>query len=87
MRPLTMQEDSLDKGTSCPSHCPSSAAPLTVDPEKYDCIISALDRHRGYIVAIPGKKSKQKDKKDKQGVGDQAKTHRPSHDLALADNL
>ena len=31
-----------------------------------------MDRHSGYIVAVPGKKSKKKDKKDKQGVGLQA---------------
>ena len=31
-------------------------------------------RHSGYIVAVPGKKSKKKDKKDKHGVGLQAKT-------------
>ena len=39
---------------------------LTVEAEKYDCIISA--------VADPGKKSKKKDKKDKLRVGVQAKT-------------
>ena len=33
-----------------------------------------MDRHSGYIVAVPGKKSKKKDKKDKHGVGLQAKT-------------
>ena len=47
---------------------------VTVEGEKYDCIISAVDRHSGYIVAVPGKKSKKKDKKDKHGVGLQAKT-------------
>ena len=47
---------------------------VTVEVEKYDCIISAVDRHSGYIVAVPGKKSKKKDKKDKHGVGLQAKT-------------
>ena len=41
---------------------------------KYDCIISAVDGHSGYIVAVPGKKSKKKDKRDKNGVGLQAKT-------------
>ena len=47
---------------------------VTVQGEKYDCIISAVDRHSGYIVAVPGKKSKKKDKKDKHGTGLQAKT-------------
>ena len=47
---------------------------VTVEGEKYDCIISAVDRHSGYIVAVRGKKSKEKDKKDKHGVGLQAKT-------------
>ena len=37
-------------------------------------ISSHGDRHSGYIVAVPGKKSKKKDKKDKHGVGLQAKT-------------
>ena len=47
---------------------------VTVEGEKYDCIISAVDRHSGYIVAVPGKKSKKKDKNDKHGVAFQAKT-------------
>ena len=47
---------------------------VTVEGEIYDCIISAVDRHSGYIVAVPGKKSKKKDKEDKLGVGLQAKT-------------
>ena len=47
---------------------------VTVQSEKYDCIISAVDRHSGYIVAVPGKKPKEKDKKDKHGVGLQGKT-------------
>ena len=46
---------------------------VTVDGETYDCVILAVDRHSGYIVAVPGKKSKKKDKKDKHGVGLQAK--------------
>ena len=46
----------------------------TVEGETYDCVILAVDRHSGYIVAVPGKKSKKKDKKDKHGVGLQAKT-------------
>ena len=47
---------------------------VTVDGETYDCVILAVDRHSGYIAAVPGKKSKKKDKKDKHGVGLQAKT-------------
>ena len=45
---------------------------VTVEEGKYDCIISAVDRHSGCIVAVPGKKSQKKDKKDKHGVGLQA---------------
>ena len=37
---------------------------VTVEGETYDCV----------ILAVPGKKSKKKDKKDKHGVGLQAKT-------------
>ena len=47
---------------------------VTVAGEIYDCVILAVDRHSGYIVAVRGKKSKKKDKKDKHGVGLQAKT-------------
>ena len=47
---------------------------VTVEGETYDCVILAVDRHSGYIVAVPGKKSKKKDKKDKHGVGLQSKT-------------
>ena len=47
---------------------------VTVEGETYDCVILAVDRHSGYIVAVPGKKSKKKDKKDKHGVELRAKT-------------
>ena len=47
---------------------------VTVEGETYDCVILVVDRHSGYIVVVPGKKSKKKDKKDKHGVGLQAKT-------------
>ena len=47
---------------------------VTVEEETYDSVILAVDRHSGYIMAVPGKKSKKKDKKDKHGVGLQAKT-------------
>ena len=46
---------------------------VTVEKEQYDCIISAVDRHSGCIVAVPGKKSKKKNKNNKHGVGLQAK--------------
>ena len=47
---------------------------VTVEGEVFGCVILAVDRHSGYIVAVPGKKSKKKDKRDKHGVGLQAKT-------------
>ena len=47
---------------------------VTVEGETYNCVILAVDRHSGYIVAVPGKKSKKIDKKDRHGVGLQAKT-------------
>ena len=45
---------------------------VTVEGKTYDCVILAVNRHSGYIVAVPGKKSKKKEKKDKHGVGLQA---------------
>ena len=47
---------------------------VTVEGEPYDCVILAVDTHSRYIVAVPGKKSKKKDKKDKHRVGLQANT-------------
>ena len=47
---------------------------VTVEGEVFVCVILAVDRHSGYIVAVPGKKSERKDKRDKHGVGLQAKT-------------
>ena len=47
---------------------------VTVEGEKYDCIISAVDQYSGYFVAVSGKESKKKNKKDKHGLGPQAKT-------------
>ena len=38
---------------------------VTGEGQTYDCVVLALDRHSGYIVAVPGKKSKKKDGKDK----------------------
>ena len=49
-------------------------AEVIVEGEVFDRVISAVDRHSGYIVAVRGEKSKKKDKRDKQGVGLQAKT-------------
>ena len=46
---------------------------VTVEGETYDCVFLSVDRHSGYIVAVPDKKSKKKDKKDKHGVGLQTK--------------
>ena len=57
-----------------PRRAPTTPRRVTVDGETYDCVILAVDRHSGYIVAVPGKKSKKKGKKDKHGVGLQAKT-------------
>ena len=47
---------------------------VTVEGEVFDCVFLAANRHSGYIVAVPGKKSKKMDKRDKHGVGLQAKT-------------
>ena len=47
---------------------------VTVEREVFDSVVLAVDRHSGYIAAVPGKKSKKKDKRDKHGVGLQAKT-------------
>ena len=47
---------------------------VTLEGEVFDCVILEVDRHRGYIVAVPGTKSKKKDKEDKHGAGLQAKT-------------
>ena len=47
---------------------------VTVEGGRYDCIISAVDRHSGYIVAVLARKSREKDRKDKHGVGLQAET-------------
>ena len=45
-----------------------------VDGEVFDCVISGVDRHSGYILAFPGNESQKKDQRDKHGVGLQAKT-------------
>ena len=47
---------------------------VTMKGEVFDCVILAVDRHSGYIVAVPGKTSKRKDMMDKHGVGLQPKT-------------
>ena len=47
---------------------------VTVEGEVFDCVNFAVDRHRGYVVAVPGKESKKRDKRDKHGVELQAKT-------------
>ena len=38
---------------------------VTVEGEVFDCVIFAVNRHSGYIVAVPSKKSKKTDKRDK----------------------
>ena len=45
-----------------------------MEGEVFDCVISAVNGHSGYIVVVPGNKSRKKDKKDNHGVGLQAKT-------------
>ena len=47
---------------------------VTVESEVFGCDILAVDRHSGYMVAVPGKKPKKKDKTDKHGMGLQATT-------------
>ena len=47
---------------------------VPVEGEVFDCIILAADRHSGFIVAVLGKKSKNKDKSDKHGEAKQAMT-------------
>ena len=47
---------------------------VTVKGETYDCVILDVDGHSWYIVAVPGKRSKKKDKKDKHGEGLQSRT-------------
>ena len=47
---------------------------LTVEGEVLDCVNVAVERHSGYMVAVPGRKSNKKDKSDKHGLGLQAKT-------------
>ena len=47
---------------------------VTVEGEVFDCVISAVNGHSGYIAVVPGNKSRKKDKKDNRGVGQQAKT-------------
>ena len=42
---------------------------VTVEGEVFDRNILAVERHRGYIVAVPGKKTKKMDKRDKHGWG------------------
>ena len=47
---------------------------VTVEGEVCHCVILAVDRPSGYIVAVLGQKSKKKDKRDKKRVGLQANT-------------
>ena len=47
---------------------------VTVEADIFDCVFLAVDRHSGNIVAVRGTKSKENDKRDKHGVGLQART-------------
>ena len=47
---------------------------VTVDGQVFDCVTLAAERHSGYIVAVPGKKSNRRDQRDKHRVALQAKT-------------
>ena len=37
---------------------------VTVEGEVFDCVILVVDRHSGYMVAVPVKKSKKKDQEE-----------------------
>ena len=37
---------------------------VTVEGEVFDRVILVVNRHSGYIVAVPGKKSKRKDQEE-----------------------
>ena len=39
---------------------------VTAEGDVSDCVILAVDCYSGYIVAVPGKKSKKKDKREKR---------------------
>ena len=41
MPPLTLQEEGLTKGTSCPSHCPMSGASLAAPACDWEGIVAA----------------------------------------------
>ena len=63
---------------------------VTVKGDEYDCIISPVDQHGGYILAVRGKKSKKKDETDKHGMDLQAKTVTQAmiwHWLTIFDGL
>ena len=60
---------------------------ITVEGDVFDCVILAVNRHGGYIVAVSGKESKKKDKRDKDGVGLQAKNPGASNDPVLVDGI
>ena len=47
---------------------------VTVKGKFSDCAILAVDCHSGYIVALPGTKTKKKDKRDEHGLELQAMT-------------
>ena len=47
---------------------------VTVKSKFTDCVVLAVDCHTGYIVALPGTKTKKKDRRDKHGLELQAMT-------------
>ena len=47
---------------------------VTGEGETDDSDFLTVDRHSGYMVAVPDKKSREKDQKDRHGVGLQART-------------
>ena len=46
---------------------------VTQEGEVFGCVYLAVYPHSGYIVAVPGKEFRKKEKRDKHGVGLQAK--------------
>ena len=60
---------------------------VTVEGETYDCVILAVDRHSGYIVAVRGKKSKKEGQEGQAWSGSAGQDRCYCHDQALADDF
>ena len=60
---------------------------VTVEGETYDCVILAVDRHSGYIVAVPGKKSQEEGHEGQAWSGSAGQDRRQRHYQALADDF